>query len=226
MKWLRWLLNPRVEEAPAAPSAPPTETPDKYVAYRDATLWTCSCAGCGKTETVGGARYSSPTPSGWGRGYNNGTVLACPDCVDVLREATDKYDKERGQVWRANLEARKPAIRLMHEWEAANPQPKWEAHPSKEVFLRRTTCGKCGTVVDAEAPLHAMPSRPEGWQREGGGPNGHGAIVCPACFEAAAPLREAFAEWKERRNVAVGDPFRALPRYPEPVIRLPASWRS
>ena len=226
MKWLRRLLNPRVEEAAAAPSAPPTEPSDRYAAHRDATVWTCTCAGCGRVETVDGGRYSYPTPKGWGRGYNNGTVLACPDCVDVLRAATDELTRERDRVWRANSEARKPAIQAMHEWDAANPSPKWVPYPSKEVFSRRTTCGRCGTVVDVEAPLHAMPPRPEGWQREGGGQNGHGAIVCPACFEAAAPLRQEFAEWKARRNAAVGDPFRAAPKYPDPVIRLPASWRS
>lgn len=225
MKWLRRLLQPRVEEAATAPSTPSTKPPAQYVAIQGTTTWECTCAGCGRVEIFSHGRHY-PTPKGWGRGYKNGTVLACPDCLQTLRSALNEYEKELRRTQMANLEARKPAIQAMHEWDAANPPPKWGHYPSKEVFFRRTTCGRCGTVVEVEAPLHALPPQPESWQREGGGQNGHGAIVCPPCFEAVAPLRQEYAEWKARRSTAVGDPFRAAPTYPDPVLRLPASWRS
>ena len=225
MNWLRRLFTPTVEEVVAAPPAPAAATP-KYVAYRDATLWTCTCAGCGKTETVGGARYAPPTPKGWGQAYTKvGLVLACADCVGDLRKAEADYAAEAARVREANYATQSPVTQLMRAWEAANPQPRWGHYPSKEVFARRTTCGKCGAVADVEAPLHAMPQRPEGWQRESGGANGHGAIVCPACFEAAAPLRQVWAAWLAQRNETVGNAYRKVVTLPPPTLKLPSTWK-
>jgi len=229
MNWLRRLLSPTVEEVVAAPPAPSTATPpvpDKYVAYRQAAFWTCTCAGCGKVETHEGGLYSHSTPKGWGNAHTKvGLVLACTDCVGDLRKAEADYAAEAARVREANYATQNPVTPLMRAWEAANPQPRWGHYPSKEVFARRTTCGKCGAVVDVEAPLHAMPQRPEGWQRESGGANGHGAIVCPSCFEAAAPLRQVWAEWLAQRNETVGNAYRKVVTLPPPTLKLPSTWK-
>jgi len=227
MTWLRSLF-PRREEAAAAPPVPtPEPVAAPYKALTHTNVITFTCAGCGAVYRAEG--YAS-RPAGWARTWGfKEPIAACPACADILKKAQAEQNLAASAASQRWFDARRPALQNLRRWESENPRPALRHYPSREVFARRTVCGRCGTVEEVEAPFHAMPKRPAGWMREGDTVDGRhfgGAIVCPKCHDELAPLRAELNAWQKRKDEAVGPMFRDVPDYPTNIpLVLPDSWR-
>ena len=201
-------------ELARAPEDRPEYVPRGKMEYRQEL----TCVNCGRSEKV--EPYGRPK-DGWkhfyGRGLPANGAEACPSCREavekwLIRPARDAAVRERLQN-----ERRKPAYEAMRKWDSANPPPSEGLRNSSYTFVRRTTCGSCGMQTETEGQQHQLPSWPPDWQRVL--PN-RGPVVCPACYEKHAPLREAHAAWAAERDKNVGSLFRAADEGLPPVPKL------
>ncbi len=201
----------------------PSEPNGNYVPDSNAYIYRAECAGCGVTEVGDWKRFNGG--DGWTSAVQNGKYIrACPKCSETLKNAKREQSRLHREAWDKDNKERSQARDFMTKWELANPRPTAGRIPFKEVFVRKSTCGRCGVVHEAEAPLHAMPRSPEGWKHSED--DKRGSIVCPKCFEETAPMRAEIADWKARRDSAVGEKFRKLEYPVMPDLVLPESWRS
>jgi hypothetical protein len=214
-------VNKVIELANANPE--PSEPGREYAPDSFAQIVRNECAGCGATEVCRSVEYNCL--KGWARLIWKGKIIkACPKCADTLKMAKKEQDRKYREVRDGYAKERRQAEEFMRKWELANPRPTAGRAPFKETFVRKSVCGRCETVHEAEAPLHAMPGVPNGWKHSED--DGRGVIVCPKCFEETASMRAEIADWKARRGSEVGGEFRKLNNPVVPDLVLPESWRS
>jgi hypothetical protein len=142
---------------------------------------------------------------------------------DRLRKKADAEHNE------ANAEHRRlaqEAQRRLNVWSAINPKPSAPAMATKEVWVRRITCGGCGRTDESVVDLSKgkAPARAAGWERLF---DGYGPVVCPDCILAHQGRRAEFEAWKKNKDEAVARHFRVANavRVPYRYPRI-SGWRT
>ena len=216
------------EEPKAAPEPEPEpglETRPEYVPRRNLPYRKeLTCVWCGTSEEVDAYNRK---PGGWKEFYGDGLPLggveACPACRTAEDEWKKSVEAENEARQARQAKRRVPAYELQRAWDQARPRST-VIDRATATFIRRTTCGGCGRVVEHEGPLHKLPPPPTDWLP----PHGQARhAVCPDCYASAAPFRETLRAWKEERDLWIGGAFRAADDGLPPIKRLvlPSRWR-
>ena len=156
--------------------------------------------------------------------YDN--IVVCETCRPVWDAAEKKRDEAYSIAIRPFKAAHAAAQAFLNDWFRANPRPDLSNYPTKEVWIRRITCGCCGRTEEVECDAHRTPGPidwPQVWGRYGG------SRVCQECFAKPehARMRSHMEGYEARKDRCVGVRFREAaklkPDWPCPA--LPSGWR-